>query len=174
MAGPCSVESEAQTLAAANAVKAAGADILRGGAFKPRTSPYSFQGLGLQGLKILDKARRETGLPIVTEVLDPRDVSWVAEFADILQIGTRNMQNFSLLKRAGESYRPILLKRGMAATIDANHMIHPTLNAASMESAFLANAYVPDATMPAPAQSAVFHPRCGTRTPAGRRRKTPR
>jgi len=118
MAGPCSVESEAQTLAAACAVKAAGADILRGGAFKPRTSPYSFQGLGLQGLKILDKARRETGLPIVTEVLDPRDVSWVAEFADILQIGTRNMQNFALLKEVGMSRRPVLLKRGMFSTLE--------------------------------------------------------
>jgi 3-deoxy-7-phosphoheptulonate synthase len=118
MAGPCSVESEAQTLAAACAVKAAGADILRGGAFKPRTSPYSFQGLGLAGLKILDKARRETGLPIVTEVLDPRDVSWVAEFADILQIGTRNMQNFALLKEVGMTRRPVLLKRGMFSTLE--------------------------------------------------------
>jgi len=118
MAGPCSVESETQTLETARAVKAAGADILRGGAFKPRTSPYSFQGLGLQGLKILDKARRETGLPIVTEVLDPRDVSWVAEFADILQIGTRNMQNFSLLKEVGTTQRPVLLKRGMFSTLE--------------------------------------------------------
>lgn len=118
MAGPCSVESEEQTLAAAFAVKAAGADILRGGAFKPRTSPYSFQGLGLQGLKILDKARQETGLPIVTEVLDPRDVSWVAEFADILQIGTRNMQNFALLKEVGMTQRPVLLKRGMFSTLE--------------------------------------------------------
>jgi 3-deoxy-7-phosphoheptulonate synthase len=118
MAGPCSVESEKQTLAAAYAVKAAGADILRGGAFKPRTSPYSFQGLGLQGLKILDKARQETGLPIVTEVLDPRDVSWVAEFADILQIGTRNMQNFALLKEVGTTQRPVLLKRGMFSTLE--------------------------------------------------------
>ncbi len=118
MAGPCSVESEAQTLATASAVKAAGADILRGGAFKPRTSPYSFQGLGLKGLKILDKARRETGLPIVTEVLDPRDVSWVAEFADILQIGTRNMQNFALLKEVGMAQRPVLLKRGMFSTLE--------------------------------------------------------
>jgi len=118
MAGPCSVESEAQTLETARAVKAAGADILRGGAFKPRTSPYSFQGLGLQGLKILDRARRETGLPIVTEVLDPRDVSWVAEFADILQIGTRNMQNFSLLKEVGTTQLPVLLKRGMFSTLE--------------------------------------------------------
>ena len=118
MAGPCSVESEAQTLAAARAVKAAGADLLRGGAFKPRTSPYSFQGLGLEGLRILDKARQETGLPIITEVLDPRDVSWVAEFADILQIGTRNMQNFSLLKEVGKIQRPVLLKRGMFSTLE--------------------------------------------------------
>jgi len=118
MAGPCSVESEHQTLETARAVKAAGADILRGGAFKPRTSPYSFQGLGLQGLKILDKARKETGLPIVTEVLDPRDVSWVAEYADILQIGTRNMQNFSLLKEVGTTQLPVLLKRGMFSTLD--------------------------------------------------------
>lgn len=118
MAGPCSVESEHQTLETARAVKAAGADILRGGAFKPRTSPYSFQGLGLQGLKILDKARRETGLPIVTEVLDPRDVSWVAEYADILQIGTRNMQNFSLLKEVGTTRLPVLLKRGMFSTLE--------------------------------------------------------
>jgi len=118
MAGPCSVESETQTLEAAHAVKAAGADMLRGGAFKPRTSPYSFQGMGLAGLKILDKARKETGLPIITEVLDPRDVSWVAEFADVLQIGTRNMQNFSLLKEVGRSYRPVLLKRGMFSTLE--------------------------------------------------------
>ena len=118
IAGPCSVESEKQTLETAYAVKAAGADMLRGGAFKPRTSPYAFQGLGLQGLKILAKARRETGLPIVTEVIDPRDVSWVAEFADVLQIGTRNMQNFSLLKEVGRAGRPALLKRGMYSTLE--------------------------------------------------------
>ena len=112
MAGPCSVESEEQTLETAHAVKAAGADMLRGGAFKPRTSPYSFQGMGLKGLKILNKARLETGLPIITEVIDPRDVSWVAEFADILQIGTRNMQNFALLKEVGKTQRPVLLKQG--------------------------------------------------------------
>ena len=117
IAGPCSVESEAQTIETARAVKAAGADMLRGGAFKPRTSPYAFQGLGIQGLKILEKARAETGLPIVTEVLDPRDVSWVAEFADVLQIGTRNMQNFSLLKEVGRAKRPVLLKRGMYASL---------------------------------------------------------
>jgi 3-deoxy-7-phosphoheptulonate synthase len=118
IAGPCSVESEAQTIKTARAVKAAGADMLRGGAFKPRTSPYAFQGLGLKGLKILAKARQETGLPVVSEVIDPRDVSWVAEFADILQIGTRNMQNFSLLKEVGRVNRPVLLKRGMYSTLE--------------------------------------------------------
>jgi len=118
IAGPCSVESETQLLETARAVKAAGADMLRGGAFKPRTSPYAFQGLGIQGLKILEKARQETGLPIVTEVVDPRDVSWVAEFADVLQIGTRNMQNYSLLKEVGKSGRPVLLKRGMYSTLE--------------------------------------------------------
>ena len=118
IAGPCGVESEAQTIETARAVKAAGADMLRGGAFKPRTSPYSFQGLGLGGLKILEKARQETGLPIVTEVIDPRDVSWVSEFADILQIGTRNMQNYALLKEVGRSDRPVLLKRGMYSTLE--------------------------------------------------------
>jgi 3-deoxy-7-phosphoheptulonate synthase len=118
IAGPCSVESEMQTLETAHAVKAAGADMMRGGAFKPRTSPYSFQGMGLHGLKILEKAKKETGLPIVTEVIDPRDVSWVAEFADILQIGTRNMQNFALLKEVGKSGRPVLLKRGMYSTLE--------------------------------------------------------
>ena len=118
IAGPCSVESEEQTLETARAVKSAGANMLRGGAFKPRTSPYAFQGLGLAGLKILEKAKHETGLPIVTEVIDPRDVSWVAEFADVLQIGTRNMQNFSLLKEVGRSGRPVLLKRGMYSTLE--------------------------------------------------------
>jgi 3-deoxy-7-phosphoheptulonate synthase len=117
IAGPCSVESEEQTLRTATAVKAAGANMLRGGAFKPRTSPYDFQGLGLQGLKILEKARQQTGLPIVTEVTDPRDVSWVSEYADVLQIGTRNMQNFSLLKEVGKLDRPVLLKRGMNSTL---------------------------------------------------------
>ena len=118
IAGPCSVEGERQILDTARAVKAAGADMLRGGAFKPRTSPYAFQGLGIEGLKILEKAKRETGLPIVTEVVDPRDVSWVAEFADVLQIGTRNMQNFSLLKEVGRAGRPVLLKRGMYSTLE--------------------------------------------------------
>jgi len=117
IAGPCSVESEEQTIKTAQEVKAAGANMLRGGAFKPRTSPYDFQGLGLKGLKILEKARRETGLPVVTEVLDPRDVSWVCEYADVLQIGTRNMQNFSLLKEAGKAGKPVLLKRGMSSNL---------------------------------------------------------
>jgi len=117
IAGPCSVESEEQTIITAQKVKEAGADMLRGGAFKPRTSPYAFQGLGLKGLKILEKAKRETGLPVVTEVTDPRDVSWVCEYADVLQIGTRNMQNFSLLKEVGKAERPVLLKRGMYSTL---------------------------------------------------------
>ena len=118
IAGPCSVESEEQTLETARAVKAAGADMLRGGGFKPRTSPYAFQGLGLRGLKILEKARDETGLPIVTEVIDTRDVSWVCEYADVLQIGARNMQNFSLLREVGKANKPVLLKRGMYSTIE--------------------------------------------------------
>ncbi|MCE1206651.1 MAG: 3-deoxy-7-phosphoheptulonate synthase [Spirochaetia bacterium] len=118
IAGPCSVETEKQTVETAIAVKKAGAKMLRGGAFKPRTSPYAFQGLGLKGLKILDKARRETGLPIVTEVVDTRDVSWVGEYADVLQIGARNMQNFSLLREVGKSGKPILLKRGMYSTLE--------------------------------------------------------
>ena len=118
IAGPCSIESAEQMLSAAHAVKNAGANILRGGAFKPRTSPYAFQGLGLQGLQILEKAKQETGLPVVTEVIDPRDVSWIAEFVDILQIGTRNMQNFALLKEVGKSGRPVLLKRGMHSTLE--------------------------------------------------------
>ena len=117
IAGPCSVESEAQTLETARKVKEAGAHLLRGGAFKPRTSPYAFQGLGIKGLQILEKAKKETGLPVVTEVLDPRDVSWVAEYVDILQIGTRNMQNFSLLKEVGKTNKPVLLKRGMYSTL---------------------------------------------------------
>jgi len=117
IAGPCSVESEEQILAAARAVKEAGATALRGGAFKPRTSPYSFQGLGRKGLGLLAKAREETGLLIVTEAIDPEGVDIVAEVADVIQIGARNMQNFSLLKRAGRVKKPVLLKRGIAATI---------------------------------------------------------
>lgn len=118
IAGPCAVESEEQLLETAIAVKEAGADMLRGGAFKPRTSPYAFQGLGLKALKILEKARRQTGLPVVTEVIDPRDVGWVSEYADLLQIGARNMQNFSLLKEVGRVEKPVLLKRGMHSTIE--------------------------------------------------------
>ena len=118
IAGPCSVENEKQTIETAIAVKKAGADMLRGGAFKPRTSPYAFQGLGLMGLKILKKAKAETGLPIVTEVIDTRDVPWVSEYADVLQIGARNMQNFSLLKEVGKARKPVLLKRGMNSTIE--------------------------------------------------------
>jgi len=118
IAGPCAVESEQQTLDAARAAKDAGAHILRGGAYKPRTSPYSFQGLAEDGLKILEVARAETGLPIVTEVMDARDVEKVAAVADMLQIGTRNMQNFSLLKEVGSIGKPVMLKRGMTATIE--------------------------------------------------------
>lgn len=113
IAGPCSIENAEQTIITARKVKEAGADLLRGGAFKPRTSPYSFQGLGLEGLKILENAKQITDLPVVTEVIDPRDVSWVCEYADVLQIGTRNMQNFSLLKEVGRVNKPVLLKRGM-------------------------------------------------------------
>ena len=117
MAGPCSVETEFQLMATANHVRRAGARILRGGAFKPRSSPYSFQGLGLEGLKMLARAREESGLAIVTEVMSETDVPMVAEYADILQIGTRNMENYSLLEAAARSGRPVLLKRGMVATI---------------------------------------------------------
>ncbi|MBI3982566.1 MAG: 3-deoxy-7-phosphoheptulonate synthase [Gemmatimonadetes bacterium] len=117
MAGPCSVESEEQILAAARAVREAGAAILRGGAFKPRSSPYSFQGMGLEGLRLLARAREETGLLIVTEAMDPESLDFVAEHADIIQIGARNMQNFPLLKLAGRAGKPVLLKRGIAATI---------------------------------------------------------
>jgi len=118
IAGPCSVESLEQCLAIAHAVKKAGAKLLRGGAFKPRTSPYSFQGLGKKGLEILAKVRDETGLPIVTEAIDHEVISLVEEVADVIQIGARSMQNFSLLRRAGKSKKPILLKRGMSATIE--------------------------------------------------------
>jgi 3-deoxy-7-phosphoheptulonate synthase len=117
MAGPCSVESESQILSIAHHVKQAGATVLRGGAFKPRTSPYAFQGLGVQGLQLLAKARAETGLAVVTEALEPETVDAVAEYADIIQIGARNMQNYPLLRRAGKSGKPVLIKRGLAATI---------------------------------------------------------
>jgi len=117
MAGPCSVESRDQLLTVAAKVKAAGARVLRGGAFKPRTSPYAFQGLEEEGLKYLDEARRESGLPIVTEVMEPDKVELVAEHSDILQIGARNVQNFSLLRRVAETNKPVLLKRGMSTSI---------------------------------------------------------
>src|SRR6202162_4251183 len=117
MAGPCSVESEQQIMESAEIVARGGAKLLRGGAFKPRTSPYDFQGMELEGLKLLDKARRVTGLGVVTEVMSDRDVEMVAEYTDILQIGARNMQNFSLLKTLGKCGRPILLKRGLSSTI---------------------------------------------------------
>ncbi len=118
VAGPCAVETAQQTLEAARMAKAAGAALLRGGAFKPRTSPYAFQGLGVRGLEILASAREATGLPVVTEVVDARDVGVVAEYADMLQVGTRNMANYGLLQAVGETGKPVLLKRGMTATIE--------------------------------------------------------
>ncbi|HSM79921.1 MAG TPA: 3-deoxy-7-phosphoheptulonate synthase [Bryobacteraceae bacterium] len=118
MAGPCSVESREQTFAAAGHVKSSGAQIFRAGAFKPRTSPYSFQGLGEEGLKILAEVRQKFGLLVVTETIDPENVDMVERYADILQVGARNMQNFSLLRRVGRSPRPVLLKRGMSATLE--------------------------------------------------------
>jgi 3-deoxy-7-phosphoheptulonate synthase len=118
MAGPCSVESRDQLFETAEAVKAAGATVLRGGAFKPRTSPYAFQGLGVEALRYLAEARERTGLPVVTEVMEPSQVDIVAEYADILQIGTRNMQNYSLLRDVGRVARPVMLKRGYGATVE--------------------------------------------------------
>jgi 3-deoxy-7-phosphoheptulonate synthase len=118
IAGPCSVESREQLLEAARAAKEGGATMLRGGAYKPRTSPYAFQGLGVEGLEILAEAREATGLPIVTELMDPRHLEAVVKYSDIIQIGARNMQNFLLLSAVGEVSRPVLLKRGLAATID--------------------------------------------------------
>lgn len=118
IAGPCAVESAEQTLAAARMAQAAGAAMLRGGAFKPRTSPYAYQGLGETGLRILADVRAETGLPVVTEVIDPGSVELVASYADMLQVGTRNMQNFALLQAVGSAGKPVLLKRGFGATID--------------------------------------------------------
>ena len=118
IAGPCAVESEEQTRAIAQHVARAGADFFRGGAFKPRTSPYAFQGLGLEGLKIMARARKETGLPIITEAVDEESMAMVEDYADAVQIGARNMQNFSLLKRAGKSRLPVFLKRGLSATLD--------------------------------------------------------
>lgn len=118
MAGPCAVESETQLLQTAEAVVRAGARVLRGGAYKPRSSPYAFQGLGVEGLKLLDKAREETGLAIVTEVMSEEDVELIAEYADIMQVGTRSMENYALLEALGRCGRPVLLKRGMTATIE--------------------------------------------------------
>ncbi|MFH1140774.1 MAG: 3-deoxy-7-phosphoheptulonate synthase [Chloroflexota bacterium] len=118
LAGPCAVESEEQLMSTARAVKAAGAQILRGGAFKPRTSPYSFRGLGEEGLKLLEEARNETGMPVITEVMDTRDVELVSRYADILQIGARNMQNFALLEEVGRAGKPVMLKRGFSATYE--------------------------------------------------------
>ena len=118
IAGPCAVESESQALIIAEHVKRSGAQLFRGGAFKPRTSPYSFQGLGEEGLKILATVREKTGMPVVTEVMDLETFDLVEKYADVIQIGTRNMQNFSLLRRAGHANKPVVLKRGMAATID--------------------------------------------------------
>jgi 3-deoxy-7-phosphoheptulonate synthase len=117
IAGPCSVENEEQILQTARAVKKAGANVFRGGAFKPRTSPYAFQGLGEDGLKLLADAREETGLPIITEVLNPRDLELVARYTDIIQIGARNVQNFALLREVGQVFKPVLLKRGLATTL---------------------------------------------------------
>jgi len=118
VAGPCAVESREQLLIVARAIKAAGAQILRGGAYKPRTSPYSFQGLGEEGLKLLAEAREATGLPVITEALDSESMDLVERYADAIQIGARNMQNFSLLKRAGRARKPVVLKRGMSATLE--------------------------------------------------------
>jgi 3-deoxy-7-phosphoheptulonate synthase len=117
MAGPCAVESREQLMSAAKAVHAAGASMLRGGAYKPRTSPYSFQGMKEDGLKLLAEARAATGLPIITEIVDTRDVEVVARYADVLQVGARNMQNFALLEAVGEAKKPVMLKRGLSATI---------------------------------------------------------
>lgn len=118
MAGPCSVEDEEQMVSTAQAVKAAGAKVLRGGAFKPRTSPYSFRGMGLDGLKLLNIAKQETGLPIITEVMTPGDVDTVAQYSDVLQVGARNMQNYNLLDAVGETRMPVMVKRGLAASYE--------------------------------------------------------
>ncbi len=118
IAGPCSIENPEQLMKTANAVKAAGATVLRGGAFKPRTSPYSFQGLGEEGLKLLDEARRATGLSVVSEVMDTRDVELVARYVDILQIGTHNQHNYALLKEVGTLQKPVILKRGLSSTVE--------------------------------------------------------
>ena len=118
MAGPCSVEDEEQMVSTARAVKAAGARVLRGGAYKPRTSPYSFRGMGIDGLKLLNLAKQETGLPIITEVMTPGDVDTVAQYSDVLQVGARNMQNYNLLDAVGETRMPVMVKRGLAASYE--------------------------------------------------------
>ena len=118
MAGPCAVESEAQLMQTAEAVAGAGASVLRGGAYKPRSSPYAFQGMGLEGLKLLRKSSESTGLAIVTEVMSEEDVDLIAEYADIMQVGTRSMENYALLEALGGCGRPVLLKRGMTATLE--------------------------------------------------------
>ncbi|MBP1449257.1 MAG: 3-deoxy-7-phosphoheptulonate synthase, partial [Thermoproteus sp.] len=118
IAGPCAVEGEEQIMTAAKAVKEAGAHALRGGAFKPRTSPYTFQGLGEAGLRLLAKAREAVGLPVVTELMDPEDLSLVVKYADAIQVGARNMQNFTLLKKLGRAGKPVLLKRGFGNTVE--------------------------------------------------------
>lgn len=117
MAGPCAVESDDQIIETAEAVEKSGADILRGGVFKPRSSPYTFQGLGLKGLQMLKRASEKTGLPVITEVTDPRNVEWACEYVDMLQVGARNMQNFPLLKEMGKMKKPVLIKRGLHSTI---------------------------------------------------------
>ena len=129
IAGPCAVESEEQLFETARSVNSYGTSILRGGAFKPRSSPYSFQGLGEEGLKLLSEIRKETGLPVVTEVMDTKQVELVAEYADLVQVGSRNMQNFPLLKEVGKCGKPVMLKRGMMATIEefllaAEYILH--------------------------------------------------
>lgn len=137
IAGPCAVESEAQLMEAALGVAERGAAMLRGGAFKPRTSPYAFQGLGPEGLRLLQKAGRETGLPIVTEVMEPADVGLVADHAEMLQVGSRNMQNFALLQAVGESHHPVLLKRGASATVEEWLLAAEYILAAGNESVVL-------------------------------------
>lgn len=137
IAGPCSVETKAQLFETADAVKASGAALLRGGAFKPRTSPYSFQGLGEEGLQLLAQARMRTGLPVVTEVMDTSDIPLVEAYADIIQIGARNIQNFSLLKKAGLAGKPVLLKRGLMTTMDEFLMSAEYILAAGNEQVIL-------------------------------------
>jgi 3-deoxy-7-phosphoheptulonate synthase len=143
IAGPCAVEGESQMLQTAEAVKVIGANALRGGAYKPRTSPFAFQGLQEEGLQILARAREETGLPVVTEVVDPHDVELIARYADVLQIGARNMQNYILLREAGRSGHPVILKRGLSSTINEWLMAADYLLAEAMtESSCVSEAFV--------------------------------